>query len=132
VTRHRSQDNSAAQRHLLRRPVRGFPLFQLCALRRLQLDRQTFIRHDWDHTKSWERVKLFMGHYTSCPLADNSEIAGMEAEAAGREVHGKGVILNVLTSSFDLGRPAEASSRSEANRAKIEREDTSRLVEGMQ
>src|SRR5207244_255619 len=35
LTRHRSQDNSAAQRHLLRRPVRAFPLFQLCALRRL-------------------------------------------------------------------------------------------------
>src|SRR5438309_2459047 len=65
LTRHRSQDNSAAQRHLLRRPVRGFPLFQLCALRRLQLDLQTFVRHDWDHTKHWNYVKLFMGHYTS-------------------------------------------------------------------
>src|SRR5437879_2607029 len=64
LTRHRSQDNSAAQRHLLRRPVRGFPLFQLCALRRLQLDLQTFVRHDWDHTKHWNYVKLFMGHYT--------------------------------------------------------------------
>src|SRR5207302_7108674 len=65
LTRHRSQDNSAAQRHLLRRPVRGFPLFQLCALRRLQLDLQTFVRHDWDHTKHWNYVMLFMGHYTS-------------------------------------------------------------------
>src|SRR5207244_12792071 len=65
LTRHRSQDNSAAQRHLLRRPVRGFPLLQLCARRRLQLDLQTFVRHDWDHTKHWNYVKLFMGHYTS-------------------------------------------------------------------
>jgi hypothetical protein len=46
LTGHRSQDNPAAQRHLLRRSVSGFPLFQLCALRRLQLDRQTCVRHD--------------------------------------------------------------------------------------
>src|SRR5207244_12946288 len=35
LPRHRSPANSAAQRHLLRRPVRGCPLSQWCALRRL-------------------------------------------------------------------------------------------------
>src|ERR1700741_1367920 len=51
LTRHRSQDNPAAQRYLLGRSVCGFPLFQLKALSRLQLDRQTYVRHGSDHIK---------------------------------------------------------------------------------
>src|SRR5580700_6057697 len=66
LTRHHSKDNPAAQRYLLGRSVCGFPLFQLKALSRLQLDRQTCVRHGSDHTKRWNSVKLFMGHYTRC------------------------------------------------------------------
>ena len=45
LPRHRSQDNPAAQRHLLRRSPRAFPLFQLSALSGWQLDCQTCVRH---------------------------------------------------------------------------------------
>lgn len=43
LTRQRSEDNPAAQRHLLRRSVRGFPLLQVCALTRLASPRLVLV-----------------------------------------------------------------------------------------
>ena len=46
LTGQRSKNNPAAQRHLLRRAVRGLPTHKLSSLRRPQLDRQTGIWHE--------------------------------------------------------------------------------------
>ena len=45
-----SQDNPAAQRHLLWSAMGGSPFFQLRPFSRLQLDRQARVGHERDHS----------------------------------------------------------------------------------
>src|SRR5450631_1583569 len=60
LTRQRSQNNPAAQRHLLRGAVGGLPLLKLRSFSRRQFDRQTYLWHEPHHSNPREILHSYL------------------------------------------------------------------------